>query len=183
MKLSLNDAVTNLLRSNGGLTDSLEGPDTYVMVRRRDFEELENVLKQVDILLKEGLESLFPKTTYKDKRQLGNKEAFTLGHAFHEYAWDNCDHEGGMPGYCRMCVAEILAYLNEKITNLNNTIDKLKLIVDVGTSDDPGMALGKMQHFVKSMQVDKMAERMSADCDLRELVREITDEEGKESGT
>lgn len=32
--------VESLIKNNGGLTDTVEGPDTYVLVRREDFESL-----------------------------------------------------------------------------------------------------------------------------------------------
>jgi hypothetical protein len=42
---NVNAVAQALLANNGGPVDSVDGPDTYVMVRREDFEALEATLK------------------------------------------------------------------------------------------------------------------------------------------
>jgi hypothetical protein len=42
----LESAVMELIQNNGGPIDSLEGSDTYVMVRKADFERLAKVMEK-----------------------------------------------------------------------------------------------------------------------------------------
>lgn len=60
---------------------------------------------------------LFPKSTYKDKRQLSDKERFALNAALNDYQFNNCDHEhDGDPNHlaCRWCVLEVIAAIIER---------------------------------------------------------------------
>lgn len=57
-------------------------------------------------------EERIPKTTYKNKRQLSDKERFRLNSALNDYTFNNCDHKhDGYPNHlaCRWCVLEIIA--------------------------------------------------------------------------
>lgn len=65
----------------------------------------------------EEIADLFPKTSYKNKRQLADKERFKLNAALNDYLFNNCDHEhDGYPNHlaCRWCVLEVIAAIVER---------------------------------------------------------------------